>query len=45
MENIEVNIDEEDQTLLLLSSLPKSNAYFKETLLYGRSSLTFEEVQ
>ena len=31
--------------LLLLCSLPKSHAHFKETILYGRDSLTFEEVQ
>ena len=31
--------------LLLLCSLPKSHAHFKETLLYGRESLTFEDIQ
>src|SRR4051812_40921938 len=30
---------------LLLCALPRSHAHFKETLLYGRESLTFEEVQ
>ena len=45
MENIEVSIDDKDQALLLLYSLPKTHAHFKETLLYGRESLTYEEVQ
>lgn len=44
LENILVSIDNEDQTLLLLCSLPKPHAHFKETLLCGRDSLTFEEV-
>ena len=29
----------------MLCVLPKSHANFKETLLYGREPLTFEEVQ
>lgn len=45
LENIEVKINDEDQSLLLLSTLPKSHAHFKKTLLYGRDSLTFEDVQ
>src|SRR3954471_23054695 len=45
LENIDVKIDDEDQALLLLCALPRSHAHFKETLLYGRESLTFEEVQ
>src|SRR4051812_47455150 len=45
LENIDVKIDDEDQALLLLCSLPRSHAHFKETILYGRDSLTFEEVQ
>ena len=43
LENIDVQIADEDQALLLLLCvLPKSHAHFKETLLYGRESLTFE---
>ena len=45
LENIDVTIDHEDQALLLLSSLPKSYVTFKDTLLYGRESLTLDEVQ
>ena len=45
LENIDVKINDEDQTLLLMCALPRTHAHFKETLLYGRESLTFEEVQ
>ena len=45
LKNIDVKIDDEDQALLLLCALPITHAHFKETLLYGRKSLTFEEVQ
>src|SRR4051812_22622901 len=45
LENINVKIDDEDQALLLLCVLPRSHTHFKETLLYGRESLAFEEVQ
>ena len=45
LENIDVTIDDEDQALLLLSSLPISYAIFKDILLYGRESLTLDEVQ
>ena len=45
LENIDVSIDDEDQALLLVSSLPKSYTNFKDTLLYGRESLTLDEVQ
>ncbi|GJR16643.1 hypothetical protein Tco_0799295 [Tanacetum coccineum] len=42
--NIDVNIDEEDHALMLLTSLPPSYDNFVETLLYGRESLTLEDV-
>ena len=40
-----MTIEDEDQALLLLSSLPKSYNNFKDTLLYGMESLTLDEVQ
>jgi len=44
--NIEVNMEYEDKTLLLLWSLPKSFEHFKDTILYGKEgTTTFEEVQ
>jgi hypothetical protein len=45
LENIDVKIKDEDQTFLLLCVLPRSRAHFKETPMYERDSLTFEEVQ
>ena len=45
LENIVVIIEDEDQALLLLCDLLKTFAHFKETLLYGRDSLTLVEVQ
>ncbi|KAH1082252.1 hypothetical protein J1N35_022013 [Gossypium stocksii] len=43
--NVEVYIDDEDQTMLLLSSLPPSYKSFKETLIYGRDKLSLEDVK
>ena len=45
LEQIDVTVDDEDQALLLLTSLPKSYSNFKDTLLYGRESLTLDEIQ
>nr|GEY46973.1 retrovirus-related Pol polyprotein from transposon TNT 1-94 [Tanacetum cinerariifolium] len=42
--NIDIEIENEDQALMLLTSLPSSNENFVETLLYGRESLTMEDV-
>ncbi|GJY59855.1 retrovirus-related pol polyprotein from transposon TNT 1-94 [Tanacetum coccineum] len=42
--NIDIDIDDEDQALMLLTSLPSSYDNFVETLLYGRESLTLEDV-
>lgn len=42
LESIDVKIRDEDHVLLLLCVLPKTHAYFKETLLYGRDSPNFE---
>ncbi|GKB75211.1 copia LTR rider [Tanacetum coccineum] len=44
LSNIDVDIDDEDQALILLASLPYSYDNFMETLLYGRESLTLEDV-
>jgi hypothetical protein len=41
-----VKIDDEDNTMLLLVSLPPSFKHFKEFILYGNhTSLTFENVK
>ncbi|GJV60133.1 retrovirus-related pol polyprotein from transposon TNT 1-94 [Tanacetum coccineum] len=42
--NIDVDIDDKDQALMLLTSLPSLYDNFVETLLYGRESLTLEYV-
>ncbi|GJS57082.1 zinc finger, CCHC-type containing protein [Tanacetum coccineum] len=42
--NIDIEIEDEDQALMLLTSLPSSYENFVETLLYGRESLTMEDV-
>uniref|UniRef100_A0A803PH14 Reverse transcriptase zinc-binding domain-containing protein n=1 Tax=Cannabis sativa TaxID=3483 RepID=A0A803PH14_CANSA len=45
MSNIGVKIDEEDQGIILLSSLPKSYDHFVDTILYGKDTLTMAEVK
>ncbi|KAG8478329.1 hypothetical protein CXB51_028050 [Gossypium anomalum] len=45
LKNIEVHIDDEDQAMLLLCSLPPSYKSFKETLIFGRDKLSFEDVK
>nr|GEX91013.1 retrovirus-related Pol polyprotein from transposon TNT 1-94 [Tanacetum cinerariifolium] len=42
--NIEVNFEDEDLALLLLTSLPASYEHFVDTLLYRREDLTLEDV-
>ncbi|GJR76539.1 retrovirus-related pol polyprotein from transposon TNT 1-94 [Tanacetum coccineum] len=41
---IDIKIEDVDQALMLLTSLPSSYENFVETLLYGRKSLTIEDV-
>lgn len=36
LENIEVNLEDEDKVLMLLSSLRKSYEHFKDVILYGK---------
>ncbi|GJW57398.1 hypothetical protein Tco_0104129 [Tanacetum coccineum] len=42
--NIDIEIEDEDQALMLLTSLSSSYENFVETLLYGKESLTMEDV-
>ena len=41
LKSVDVRIEEEDQALLLLSSLPKSYEGIVDTLVYGRGKLNF----
>ncbi|MBA0861868.1 hypothetical protein Goshw_001979, partial [Gossypium schwendimanii] len=45
LKNVDVQIDNENQDMLLLYSLPPSYKSFKETLIYGRDKLSFEYVK
>ncbi|KAG8488058.1 hypothetical protein CXB51_018348 [Gossypium anomalum] len=45
LKNVEVHIDDEDQTMILLCSLTPSYKSFRETLIYGRDKLSFEDVK
>ncbi|MBA0855307.1 hypothetical protein Goshw_011857, partial [Gossypium schwendimanii] len=45
LKNVEDKIDDEDQAILLLCSLPFSCKSFKETLIYDRDKLSFEDVK
>ena len=43
--NIGAKIDEEDQAIILLSSLPKPYEHFVDTMLYGKQTFTMSEVK
>jgi hypothetical protein len=46
LESLDVKIDDEDKTILLVVSLPPSFKHFKEIMLYGNhTSLSFEDVK
>ena len=44
LERIDVVFDEEDRVLLLLTSLPDSYDHFVTTLIFGKTTLKFNEV-
>ncbi|KAG8499139.1 hypothetical protein CXB51_005544 [Gossypium anomalum] len=45
LKNVEVHIDDEDWAMLLLCSLSPSYKSFRETLIYSRDKLSFEDVK
>ncbi|KAH9779279.1 hypothetical protein KPL71_007667 [Citrus sinensis] len=45
LENVNINLEDEDIALILLSSLPDSYEHFVDTLLYGRQTLTLKDVK
>ncbi|KAD4178745.1 hypothetical protein E3N88_27336 [Mikania micrantha] len=44
LENIEVELDDEDRAIIFLSSFPQMYEHFVDTLMFGRESLSMEEV-
>ncbi|KAH9750404.1 hypothetical protein KPL71_013868 [Citrus sinensis] len=45
LENVNIDLEDEDRALILLSSLPDSYEHFVDTLLYGRQTLTLKDVK
>ena len=45
LKNIYIRIEEDDQVILLLNSLPKMYEHFVDTLLYGKHTLTMSKVK
>ena len=44
LENIDIIVSDEDKAILLLTSLDASYTNLKDAIMYGRDSLTFDEV-
>ena len=44
MKNLDIKLDDEDQALIMLCSLPASYENFVNSMLYGRESITLEDV-
>ncbi|KAK9053984.1 hypothetical protein SSX86_025059 [Deinandra increscens subsp. villosa] len=44
LDNIDVSLEDEDKAILFLASLPGDYEHFVDTLLYGRDSLSMDEV-
>ena len=44
LENMDVKIEDEDQTLLLLCSLPSSYKHFRKIFIYGREEISIDDV-
>ena len=45
MRNLDVKIVEEDKALSLLNSLPDQYDHLSTTFLYGKKTITYEEVK
>ena len=44
LENMDVQYEDEDLALFLLSSLPESYSHFRDTIIYSRDTLVLDEV-
>ena len=44
LENIDIKVESEDQALIVLSSLPASYESFVDTLLYGKDTISLDDV-
>ena len=42
--NIDIKVESEDQALIVLSSLPASYETFVDTLLYGKDTISLDDV-
>ena len=45
LSGLEVELEEEDKTLLLLSSLPSSYDHLTTTIVYGKKTLELEDIR
>ena len=45
MKNLDIKLEDEDQALIVLCSLPASYENFVNSMLYGRESITLEDVK
>ncbi|KAM3338113.1 putative protein isoform X1 [Capsicum galapagoense] len=45
LSNIDVKVEEEDQVVLLIYSLPHSFKNFKDTILYGKETISYRKIK
>lgn len=45
MQNVDVVMQDEDKSILLLNAIPKSYGQFKDEMIFDRTCIAFDEVQ
>ena len=45
LKSIDLKINDEDQVIILLSSIPKKFEHFVDTMLFGKGTLSMDEVK